>query len=51
MRAMPLDEPGRPLRLAEVAEPEAAPGQLKLRVEARLRAGAIEGAAVVVPPS
>ena len=34
MRAMLLDEPGSPLRLAEVAEPEAAPGQLKLRVEA-----------------
>jgi propanol-preferring alcohol dehydrogenase len=31
---MLLEEPGRPLRLAEVAEPEAAPGQLKLRVEA-----------------
>jgi len=31
---MLLEEPGRPLRLAEVAEPEAAPGRLKLRVEA-----------------
>ena len=31
---MLLDEPGSPLRLGEVAEPEAAPGQLKLRVEA-----------------
>jgi alcohol dehydrogenase, propanol-preferring len=29
-----LDQPGRPLRVAEVAEPEAAPGQLLLRVEA-----------------
>jgi alcohol dehydrogenase, propanol-preferring len=34
MRAMLLEAPGSPLRLAEVAEPEAAPGQLKLRVEA-----------------
>jgi propanol-preferring alcohol dehydrogenase len=34
VRAALLDEPGRPLRVAEVAEPEAAPGQLKLRVEA-----------------
>src|SRR3954464_5190694 len=34
MRAALLDEPGRPLRVADVAEPEAAPGQLKLRVEA-----------------
>ena len=34
MRAMLLDEPGSPLRPGEVAEPEAAPGQLKLRVEA-----------------
>ena len=31
---MLLEEPGRPLRLAEVAEPEPAAGQLKLRVEA-----------------
>jgi propanol-preferring alcohol dehydrogenase len=31
---MLLDAPGSPLRLAETAEPEAAPGQLKLRVEA-----------------
>jgi propanol-preferring alcohol dehydrogenase len=34
MRAALLDAPGRPLRVAEVPEPEAAPGQLKLRVEA-----------------
>jgi propanol-preferring alcohol dehydrogenase len=34
MRAALLLEPGRPLQVAEVAEPEAAPGQLKLRVEA-----------------
>ncbi len=34
MRAALLDEPGRPLRLADVPEPVAAPGQLKLRVEA-----------------
>ena len=34
MRAMLLDEPGSPLRLAEVAEPEPGPGQLRLRVEA-----------------
>jgi propanol-preferring alcohol dehydrogenase len=34
MRAALLDEPGRPLRVAEVAEPSAAPGQLRLRVEA-----------------
>jgi propanol-preferring alcohol dehydrogenase len=34
MRAMLLDEPGRPLRLGDVPEPEATPGQLKLRVEA-----------------
>ena len=31
---MLLDEPGRPLRLAEVAVPEPADGQLRLRVEA-----------------
>ena len=31
---MLLEESGSPLALAEVAEPEAAPGQLKLRVEA-----------------
>ena len=31
---MLLDEPGSPLRLAEVPEPEASPGQLRLRVEA-----------------
>jgi propanol-preferring alcohol dehydrogenase len=29
-----LDEPGRPLRVAEVAEPSPGPGQLLLRVEA-----------------
>jgi alcohol dehydrogenase, propanol-preferring len=34
MRAALLDEPGRPLRLGDVPEPEPAPGQLKLRVEA-----------------
>lgn len=34
MRAVLLDEPGRPLRPAEVDEPMPAPGQLKLRVEA-----------------
>ena len=34
MRAALLVEPGRPLRIADVGEPEAAPGQLKLRVEA-----------------
>jgi propanol-preferring alcohol dehydrogenase len=34
MRAMLLEEPGRPLRLAEVAEPDPGPGQLRLRVEA-----------------
>jgi propanol-preferring alcohol dehydrogenase len=34
MRAMLLDAPGRPLRAADVPEPEAAPGQLKLRVHA-----------------
>jgi alcohol dehydrogenase, propanol-preferring len=34
MRAMLLEEPGRPLRLGEVAEPEPGLGQLKLRVEA-----------------
>src|ERR1700710_92785 len=34
MRAALLDEPGRPLRLADVPGPEPAPGQLKLRVEA-----------------
>jgi propanol-preferring alcohol dehydrogenase len=31
---MLLEAPGRPLRLAEVAEPEPGPGDLKLRVEA-----------------
>lgn len=34
MRAALLDEPGRPLRVGDVPEPVAAPGQLKLRVEA-----------------
>ena len=34
MRAALLDEPGRPLRVAEVAEPSPDPGQLLLRVEA-----------------
>jgi alcohol dehydrogenase, propanol-preferring len=34
MRAMLLDAPGRPLRAAEVREPEPGPGQLKLRVRA-----------------
>src|SRR3954451_25104188 len=34
MRAMLLDQPGRPLRAAEVPEPEAGPGQLRLLVEA-----------------
>ena len=34
MRAAVLDEPGRPLRVAEVAEPSPGPGQLLLRVEA-----------------
>jgi alcohol dehydrogenase, propanol-preferring len=34
MRAMLLDEPGRPLRAAEVPEPEAGPGQLLIRVHA-----------------
>ncbi len=34
MRAMLLDAPGRPLRAAEVPEPLAGPGQLKLRVHA-----------------
>ena len=34
MRAAVLDAPGRALRVAEVAEPSAAPGQLLLRVEA-----------------
>ena len=33
-RAALLDEPGRPLRVAEVAEPSPGPGQLLLRVEA-----------------
>jgi propanol-preferring alcohol dehydrogenase len=32
MRAMVLDEPGRPLRLAELPDPEPAPGQLLLSV-------------------
>ena len=34
MRAALLDQPGRPLRLADVAAPVAEPGQLRLRVEA-----------------
>jgi len=34
MRAMLLDEPGRPLRAAEVPEPVPGPGQLLLRVSA-----------------
>jgi len=34
MRAMLLDEPGRPLRLAERPEPAPGPGELRLRVEA-----------------
>jgi alcohol dehydrogenase, propanol-preferring len=34
MRAMLLERPGRPLVAAEVPEPVAAPGRLKLRVEA-----------------
>jgi propanol-preferring alcohol dehydrogenase len=34
VRAVLLEEPGRPLRLAEVAEPVAGPGELRLRVEA-----------------
>jgi propanol-preferring alcohol dehydrogenase len=32
MRAMVLDQPGRPLRLADVPEPEPGPGQVKLAV-------------------
>lgn len=34
MRAMVLDAPGRPLREAELRDPEAAPGQVLLRVRA-----------------
>ena len=34
MRAALLDAPGRPLRIADVAEPEHGPGQLRLRVHA-----------------
>jgi alcohol dehydrogenase, propanol-preferring len=34
MRAALLEEPGRPLRVAEVEEPVPSPGQLRLRVEA-----------------
>ena len=34
MRAALLDQPGRPLRLAEVEEPSPQRGQLRLRVEA-----------------
>jgi propanol-preferring alcohol dehydrogenase len=34
MRAAVLDAPGRPLRAAEVPEPQAGPGQVKVRVHA-----------------
>ena len=34
MRAMLLDEPGRPLRAAEVPEPRPEPGRLLVRVHA-----------------
>ena len=34
MRAALLDAPGRPLRIADVAEPEPGPGQIRLRVHA-----------------
>jgi propanol-preferring alcohol dehydrogenase len=34
MRAMLLDAPGQPLRAAEVPEPQAGPGQVKVRVHA-----------------
>ena len=34
MRAMLLDEPGRPLRAADVPEPEPGPGELLIRVHA-----------------
>jgi len=34
MRAMVFDAPGQPLRAAEIAEPEAGPGQLLLEVRA-----------------
>ena len=34
MRAMVLDEPGRPLRAAELAEPEPGPSQVLVRVDA-----------------
>src|SRR5437660_8342893 len=34
VRAMVLDEPGRPLRAADVPEPEPGPGELLLRVRA-----------------
>jgi propanol-preferring alcohol dehydrogenase len=34
MRAMLLDAPGKPLRAAEIAEPEPGPGELLLRVHA-----------------
>ncbi len=34
MRAALLDAPGRPLRIADVSEPEPGPGQLRLRVHA-----------------
>ena len=32
MRAMVLDQPGQPLRAAELPEPEPGPGQVKLAV-------------------
>ena len=34
MRAMLLDQPGRPLRLAEIDQPEPGPGELLLEVAA-----------------
>jgi propanol-preferring alcohol dehydrogenase len=34
MRAMVLDEPGRPLRAAELPDPEPGPGEVRLRVRA-----------------
>ena len=58
MRAALLDEPGRPLRVAEVAEPSAGPGQLLLRVEAcgvcrtdlHLRDGEVEAGPAAADP-